>query len=85
MVAAVQEPAAPQLDEYEISEMRETRSGGRLKKSPSIKSIVSVESLGITMNKTSEEGIRVNGGAERLQNEGDIEIEDIINQIDSVK
>lgn len=83
MVAAVkeEEPVAPQLDEYEISEMRETHSGGRLKKSPSIKSIVSVESLGITVNKTNDE-IKTNGGDERLQNDGDIEIEEIINQID---
>jgi hypothetical protein len=83
MVAAVKEiqPVAPQLDEYEISEMRETHSGGKLKKSPSIKSIVSVESLGITMNKNNDD-IKANGVDDRLQNDGDIEIEDIINQID---
>lgn len=82
MVAAVkeEEQAAPQLDEYEISEMRETHSGGRLKKAPSIKSIISVESLGITVNKSNEDDVQVNGG--RLQNDGDIEIEDIISQID---
>lgn len=83
MVAAVKEDlVAPQLDEYEISEMRETQSGGKLKKSPSIKSIVSVESLGITVKKNNDDEIKANGKDERLQNDGDIEIEDIINQID---
>lgn len=87
MVASVKEttPVAPQPDSYEISEMREIHSDGKLRKSPSIKSIVSVESLGITINQTNGENIKENGGNGRLQNEGDIEIEDIINQIDSAK
>ncbi|CRK98102.1 CLUMA_CG011470, isoform A [Clunio marinus] len=38
-----------QVDEYEISEMKEClNTGGQLKKSPSIRSVVSVESLGQT-------------------------------------
>lgn len=34
-----------QVDEYEISEMKEVASGGHLKKSPSVRSLVSVDSL----------------------------------------
>ena len=70
-----------QPDEYEIFEMKVTKSGGKLKKTPSIKSIVSVESLGITMEKDNKES----GKVDKLQNDGDIEIEEIINQIDNVK
>lgn len=40
------EKADGQVDEYEISEMKEClQTGGRLRKSPSIRSVVSVESL----------------------------------------
>jgi hypothetical protein len=67
----------PQVDEYEISEMKEISSGGRMKKSPSIRSVVSVESLGQTAGQN--EAIRSDG---KLQNDGDIEIEDIISQVD---
>jgi len=36
-----------QVDEYEISEMKESlHTGGELRKSPSIRSVISVESLG---------------------------------------
>lgn len=77
-----EDQATHQPDEYEISEMKETReNGGKLKKSPSIRSIVSVESLGITVNKIN--GIK--GVDDTLQNDGDIEIEDIINQVDNAK
>lgn len=42
-------PAESQVDEYEFSEMKETLNViGQLKKSPSIRSVVSVESLSQT-------------------------------------
>lgn len=79
IISVVEEdPSAHQPDEYEISEMKETNNDGRLKKSPSIRSIVSVESLGITINK-------INGISDALKSDGDIDIEDIIQQIDSAK
>lgn len=81
IISVGEDPSAPQPDEYEISEMKETSSDGRLKKSPSIRSIVSVESLGITINK-------INGiNSEALKNDGNnvIDIEDIIQQFDSAK
>lgn len=78
-----EDPTAHQPDEYEISEMKETHSDGRLKKSPSIRSIVSVESLGITINKIN--GISDALHSDALHSDGDIDIEDIIQQIDSAK
>lgn len=79
IISVVEEdPSAHQPDEYEISEMKETNNDGRLKKSPSIRSIVSVESLGITINK-------INGISDALKSDGNIDIEDIIQQIDSAK
>lgn len=40
------EKADGQVDEYEISEMKEClNTGGQLKKSPSVRSVVSVDSL----------------------------------------
>lgn len=81
IISVGEDPSVPQPDEYEISEMKETSSDGRLKKSPSIRSIVSVESLGITINK-------INGiNSEALKNDGNnvIDIEDIIQQFDSAK
>ena len=73
-----------QVDEYEISEMKETTiSGGKLKKSTSIRSIVSVESLGQTgKNETHNQN---DNDDIQLRNDGKIEIEDIINQIDTTK
>lgn len=42
-------PSEPQVDEYEFSEMKESLNVvGQLKKSPSIRSVVSVESLSQT-------------------------------------
>lgn len=73
-----------QVDEYEISEMKETTiNGGKLRKSTSIRSIVSVESLGqtgknVTHNQNDKDDIQ-------LQNDGKIEIADIISQIDNTK
>jgi hypothetical protein len=69
-----------QVDEYEISEMLETRMGGRLKKSPSIRSVVSVESLSQAGKPETHNQNDLN-----LQNDDDIEIEDIISQIDNTK
>lgn len=74
-----------QVDEYEISEMKETTiNGGKLRKSTSIRSIVSVESLGQTgknqntHNQNDKDDIQ-------LQNDGKIEIADIISQNDTTK
>lgn len=69
-----------QVDEYEISEMKEVRTGGKMKKSPSIRSIVSVESLGQAGKNESH-----NQNDVKLHDDGDIEIEDIISQIDQGK
>lgn len=71
-----------QVDEYEISEMKETTiNGGKLRKSTSIRSIVSVESLGQTgKNETHNQNDDI-----KLQNANKIEIADAISQIDTTK
>ncbi|CAH1719768.1 unnamed protein product [Chironomus riparius] len=73
------------IDEYEISEMKETTiNGGKLRKSTSIRSIVSVESLGQTgKNETHNQNDKKNDI--QLQNDGKIEIADVISQIDTTK
>lgn len=74
-----------QVDEYEISEMKETTmNGGRLRKSTSIRSIVSVESLGQT-GKNETHNQKKNDDDIQLMTSGNIEIEDIISQIDNIK
>jgi len=71
-----------QVDEYEISEMKETTiNGGKLRKSTSIRSIVSVESLGQTgKTETHNQNDDI-----KLQNANKIEIADAISQIDATK
>lgn len=73
-----------QVDEYEISEMKETTiNGGKLRKSTSIRSIVSVESLGQTgKNETHNQNDKDDI---QLQNDVKTEIADIISQIDTTK
>lgn len=45
----------PQVDEYEFSEMKETLNViGQLKKSPSVRSVVSVDSLSQTGNSQNQ-------------------------------
>jgi hypothetical protein len=73
-----------QVDEYEISEMKEiaAKGGKMISASPSIRSVVSMESLGHTAGQNGA----VTGGnhaESRLPNDGDIEIDDIVSRIDA--
>lgn len=73
------EKADGQVDEYEISEMKEClHTGGELRKSPSVRSVVSVDSLsraGKSQNQNSNEN--QNGKSAKEESEFDIVLKEI--------